>query len=201
MIMIFSFAMYSLSAFADDEDDYEGPEYEEEIIEEEEDEDEGGTSLDTSDKSENKGKRNDEGKVYVYKSPIKETTGDGGELSFIARGENETEITWFICKDKTSYTLEEAMKKYEDLQVLYWEAKEGVTLKHVPKELDGWKIKAKFDGDGGPVYTDSALITVNDYTVDQYWFDYWHKQKVDGKRVYPPPVFWWNYYDSYGFSY
>ena len=193
LIMIFSFAMCSLVAYADDDDE---PEYVEEV-EEEEDEDEaqGGTSLDTSDKSENKGKRNDEGKVYIYKSPIKETTGIGGKLDFIARGENETDITWFIYKDRESYTLEEATEKFEDLQVLYWEAKEGVTIKHVPEELDGWKIKAKFDGDGGPVYSDSALISVVEYTIDPYWKDYWSKKAGN------PAVHWWYAYENYGFAY
>ena len=193
LIMVFSFAMCSLSAYADDDDDADV--YEDEY--EYEDEDDDDDDLDISD-SENTGKWNDEGKVYCYKSPIKETTGDGGELNFIARAENETETTWFIFKDSQTLTLEEATEKFEGLQVLYWEGKEGVTIKHVPIELDGWKIRAKFDGDGGPVYSNSAVITVNEYVVDQYWFDYWHNEKDASKRtIQHTPIYWWYIYDSY----
>ena len=150
----------------------------------------------------NKGSLNSEGKVWCYKSPISETTGYDGSVAFIAKAENNTKTEWYIGKPDASEVilLEDAPGKFEGLEVYIHGHEQEVTIKHVPAELDGWLVQVKYEGEGGPVYSDTAKITVKDYQGDYYWNEYWKGYWTDSKSeggLKKGEAPWWFVYPNY----
>ena len=131
--------------------------------------------------------------VTVTKSPTGETVEQGGRAVFIAYANNATSTNWILVSpdSKTSYRADEATAYFTGLKV----SGQGTTtlaLSNVPESLDGWRVQCYFTGNGGPVYTNGAYITV---TVSQdsleeakelakdcreYLLDYANRYSVDG---------------------
>ena len=131
------------------------------------------------------------GKVYCYKSPIGETAAKDGQVMFIAKAANDTDMTWYVkLSDGTVCTLDELESKFDGLSVQYnsSSSKDEIILKHLPLELNGAQFQAKFEGEDGPVYSAAATLYVNEYVYNpynDYWYWMWVNQHPWG---YP----WWN---------
>jgi hypothetical protein len=111
------------------------------------------------------------GDVYVYKHPYGENVVAGGKAMYIAKAANATGITWYVAdKDaNTIYKLDDAPSHFNGLEIVYNSTKQEVTLKNIPEEMNGWKVQAEFEGQGGPVYSKTAVINF-DWCYDPLWY-------------------------------
>ena len=100
--------------------------------------------------------------VTITKDPTGEVVEVGGSATFIARADNATEIIWRLVSPDTTitYNASEAANYFIGLQV-YGLGTDTLTLVNIPYSLNGYKAEAKFLGNGGPVFSKGAVITVN----------------------------------------
>ncbi len=96
----------------------------------------------------------------ITKDPLGENLVPGSTTYFTATAENYTILTWeFVSPDGAVYSATEAMTQHAGL--LVDTSKDSrVDVSKVPLSLNGWSVRARFDGPGGSVTTKSALITV-----------------------------------------
>ena len=99
--------------------------------------------------------------VQITKSPTSETVQAGGSAVFIAYADNSTGIVWITVSPdaKTAYDINNAVTAFPSLQVS-GQGTSVLTLSNIPYEMDGWRIQAYFTGNGGPLYTAGAYLTV-----------------------------------------
>ena len=100
---------------------------------------------------------------HITKNPTSEALAIGGKTWFIAYADNDTEPTWQLTDpDGQLYSLEAAMDYNPGLRL---EALPQGTLavSDVPLSLNGWGVVARFDGEGGYLYTEPAYLYVGDY--------------------------------------
>lgn len=98
----------------------------------------------------------------VTKDPTGETVAEGESAIFIAKADNAKTITWYLvsANDKTQIEVKNAPNQFTGLTVTGHNA-EKLVLSNVPMELNGWKVQAKFTGEGGDeVWCKAATITV-----------------------------------------
>ena len=101
--------------------------------------------------------------VAITKDPSSEALAIGGKTWFIAHADNALSLTWEITDPEGKiYSLDEAMARHPGLSL---EALEGdtVAVSNVPLSLNGWGVRARFDGEGNCAYTAVAYIYVGDY--------------------------------------
>lgn len=95
----------------------------------------------------------------VTKSPTDETVDEGGEASFVAKGDYILSYQWKIeSADGKVYTCADAAKTFTGLKVNGANS-EKVTLSNIPASLDGAKIFCEFTA-GTTVATAKAKLTV-----------------------------------------
>ncbi len=99
--------------------------------------------------------------VRITKSPTSETVQAGGSAVFIAYAENQTGIVWITVSPdtKTSFNIVDAPYYFSGLGVS-GQGTSTLTLSNIPYEMNGWRIQAYFTGNGGPLYTAGAYLTV-----------------------------------------
>ena len=104
--------------------------------------------------------------VTITKSPTSETVPVGGSAKFIAYAENFTSMVWItVSPDKqTSYEIGEAPRHFDGLTV-EGQGTSALYLSNIPASMDGWRIQAYFNGNGGPAYTAGAYLTVTGSSV------------------------------------
>lgn len=98
----------------------------------------------------------------VTKDPTGETVKEGESAIFIAKADNAKTITWYLvsANDKTKIEIKNAPNQFTGLTVTGHNA-EKLVLSNIPMELNGWKVQAKFTGEGGDeVWGKTAAITV-----------------------------------------
>lgn len=96
----------------------------------------------------------------VTKDPTGEKLSPGAKTWFVAHAEGASIVTWeFLSPDGKVCSVAETMSLNPGLLL---DASQGdtVALENVPLSLNGWSARARFDGPGGSVTTQSALITV-----------------------------------------
>ena len=105
--------------------------------------------------------------LVITKDPTGETKTEGGSAMFIAHADNDTEIVWLLVSadGKTTHKCSEAPSHFPGLQVSGLGTDELV-LSNLPLSISGWSVQAMFNGEGGPLYTKKALITVNRKQLD-----------------------------------
>lgn len=102
------------------------------------------------------------GVVTVTKSPTGEKVDKGGKATFVAHAANATGITWRLVSSDTLETIyAAAAPEYFDGLVVYGANSDSLTLSNIPDSLNGWQAEAMFSGEGGPVFSYGARITVN----------------------------------------
>lgn len=106
-----------------------------------------------------------DGKVTITKHPTGETVEPGGSAIFVARADNATEIIWRLVSPDTTntYTAKEAPYYFAGLSVEGLDS-DTLILHGIPYALNRWCVEAKFMGEGGPVYSNGARITVTSST-------------------------------------
>ncbi len=99
--------------------------------------------------------------VRITKSPTSETVAAGGSALFIAYADNSTGIVWITVSPdaKTSFEIGEAPRYFSGLNVS-GQGTSTLSLSNIPYEMNGWRIQAYFTGNGGPLYTAGAYLTV-----------------------------------------
>lgn len=122
-------------------------------------------------------------RVKAMKSPTSEYVVEGSSAQFVARAENSTGITWFIASPDVSYcfTAAEAPHHFPGLQVSGIHS-DCLTLSNIPLSMNGWKIQARYDGNGGPVHTNMATVWC--VTLQQAIANGWVQPNY-GSNVYP----------------
>lgn len=100
--------------------------------------------------------------IVITKHPTSETVSEGGKTWFIAKADNETQITWeFFAPDGTMYSLQQAMSAHPGL-ILEVLPEDTLGLRQIPASFSGWSARARYDGPGGTATTDRATITIRD---------------------------------------
>ncbi|MGM9605309.1 MAG: hypothetical protein ACI3XG_09615 [Faecousia sp.] len=96
----------------------------------------------------------------ITKDPTGEKLSPGGKTWFVAHAEGASFLTWeFLSPDGAVYSVTEAMSLHPGL-LLDSSKEDTVALENVPLSLNGWWVRARFDGPGGSATTQAALITV-----------------------------------------
>lgn len=101
-------------------------------------------------------------KLAITKDPTGETKVEGGSAVFIARADGATEIVWLLVSSdgKTTYQCADAPSHFSGLRVSGL-GTERLELSNLPLSISGWTVQAMFNGEGGPLYSKGAVITVN----------------------------------------
>ena len=102
--------------------------------------------------------------VKVTKSPTSEVVYEGGRASFVAYAQNSTGITWLMVAPGTGQIFDAASlaKSLPGLSISGI-GTNTLTIGCIPQSLDGWRVQAKFYGEGGPVHSSMASISVWQY--------------------------------------
>ena len=96
----------------------------------------------------------------VTKDPTGEKLAPGGKTWFVARAEGASILTWeFLSPEGAVYSVTDTMTMHPGL-LLDISKEDTITLENVPLSLNGWSARARFDGPGGSVTSQAALITV-----------------------------------------
>ena len=97
----------------------------------------------------------------ITKDPTGEKLSPGGKTWFVAHAEGASILTWeFVSPEGTVYSVTEAMSQNTGLQVDI-SKEDTVQVSSVPLSLNGWSVRARFDGPGGSATSQEALITVS----------------------------------------
>ncbi|MCR5576341.1 MAG: hypothetical protein K6F56_04975 [Oscillospiraceae bacterium] len=99
----------------------------------------------------------------ITKNPSSEAIAVGGRTWFIAHADNNVAPVWLLqSPDNQRYTLDDAMAANPGLQL---EAlpQDTLAVSNVPLSVNGWGVVARFDGDGGSLYTEPAYLYVGDF--------------------------------------
>ena len=115
--------------------------------------------------------------VQITTSPTSETVQEGGSAVFIAYADNSTGIVWITVSPdaRSSYDINNAYTVFPSLQVS-GQGTSVLTLSNIPYEMDGWRIQAYFTGNGGPLYTAGAYLTVIQAAETAQRHPVWHWQ-------------------------
>ena len=101
------------------------------------------------------------GAVQVTKSPTSETVEKGGKATFVAHAAGSTGITWRLVSADGLETIYAAAAPQYFTGVEVWGiGTDSLTIKNIPDSMNGWLVEAMFDGQGGPVFSYGARITV-----------------------------------------
>lgn len=121
----------------------------------------------------------------ITKNPTGETLTPGGKTWFIAHADGATILTWeFVSPNGVVYSVTETMSQHPGLELDISQA-DTVAVSNVPLSLNGWSVQARFDGPGGSVTSQAALITVQqgqgayDAVIEKYRTAMAHKDEGD----------------------
>ncbi len=100
--------------------------------------------------------------VSVTLNPTSASVTEGEEAVFNAGADHAEKIVWIAVSPdtKTTYELDKVPDAFEGLKI-QGQGTGKLTLSNIPYSMDGWQIKCYFTGNGGPVYTQGAYITVD----------------------------------------
>ncbi len=100
-------------------------------------------------------------KPEVYKSPYGETKFEGEYAIFIAHAYYADTIEWRIQSPdgKTEYNVEDIGAHFAGVEAEGYD-EDTLVIYNITRDMDGWKVLAKFIGAGGYAFTDTATITV-----------------------------------------
>ena len=104
-------------------------------------------------------------KVKVTKSPTGESVAAGEDAWFVAHADNSTGTNWYVqsADGGTVYSAADAPSHFPGLSVA-GANNDSLHLSNIPVSMSGWTVYASFSGNGGPVYTGAAKITVTPAT-------------------------------------
>lgn len=101
------------------------------------------------------------GPVSVTKNPTGETVERGGKATFVAHAAGATSVTWrLVSSDGQEVIYAAAAPDYFSGLGVWGASTDSLTLSNIPDNLNGWLAEAMFTGEGGPVFSWGARITV-----------------------------------------
>ena len=101
--------------------------------------------------------------LAITKDPTDETVPVGEGAWFVARAANFTSMRWeFIDNYGAIHSPDETGQLNPELIVSY-QGDDTIALNNIPLSLDGWSVRAVFEGESGPLTGKAAKITVIDY--------------------------------------
>ena len=99
----------------------------------------------------------------ITKNPTSEALNVGGNTWFIAHADNGVAPVWLLkSPDDQLCTLDEAAAAHPGLKLEVL-PKDTLAVSNVPLSLNGWGVVARFDGEGGSLYTEPAYLYVGDF--------------------------------------
>ncbi len=108
--------------------------------------------------------------VKVTKSPTSEVVYEGGSASFVAYAQNSTGITWLLVAPDGGQIFDAfALAKSMPGLSISGAGTTTLTIGCIPLSLDGWCVQAKFYGEGGPVHSSMARLSVWKYPASGTW--------------------------------
>ena len=108
--------------------------------------------------------------VKVTKSPTSEVVYEGGSASFVAYAQNSTGITWLLVAPDGGQIFDAfALAKSMPGLSISGAGTNTLTIGCIPMSLDGWCVQAKFYGEGGPVHSSMARLSVWKYPASGTW--------------------------------
>ena len=98
----------------------------------------------------------------ITKPPYGESVVEGGSAIFIAHADNADTVEWRIMSadERTEYSVKDIGRYFTGCSAEGYD-EDTLILTNIRYEMDGWKVRAKFVGDGGSAFTDTATITVD----------------------------------------
>ncbi len=102
----------------------------------------------------------------VTKHPTGETVREGGYAEFVARANYCSAIIWHLQNAGGSIDLlvENVQSRFPGL-VVTGAGTERLGLNNIPKDLDGWRVRAEFVGQEGNAWSDVAIISVTNHAL------------------------------------
>ena len=101
--------------------------------------------------------------VVITKNPSSEALAIGGRTWFIAHASNAGAPSWeLLSPDGQAYSLADAMNLHPGLSLQALE-QDTLAVSNVPLSVNGWGVRARFDGQGSFAYTEPAYLYVGDY--------------------------------------
>ena len=101
-------------------------------------------------------------KPTIYKHPGNETTDAGGDASFVVSSDYTSCYTWEMSPpddDSVSYDVIKMREMFPGLETEP-QGRNKMNLYKVPAELDGWRIRCKFEYPLGAILSNYATLTV-----------------------------------------
>ncbi len=97
----------------------------------------------------------------VTKNPTAEYIMEDGKALFVAKASNYTSIEWRIISADGKYgcAAKDAPKYFSGVSV-WGDSEETLVIYNTPTSLNGWYVQATFTGKGGTVYSNRALLSV-----------------------------------------
>ena len=101
--------------------------------------------------------------VIITKNPTSESLSVGGKTWFIAHANNAVSLTWeLVDPDGNIHSVSDAMAMNPGLSLEVLEG-DTIAVSNVPVSINGWGVRARFDGQGNSATTSPAIIYVSDF--------------------------------------
>lgn len=101
--------------------------------------------------------------LVITKDPTDETVPVGEGVWFVARAKNLASMRWELIDNYGNVCSPEQAEQQNGGLLVAYPAEDTISLNNVPLSMDGWSVRAVFEGEGGPLTGKAAKITVIDY--------------------------------------
>lgn len=103
------------------------------------------------------------GAIVITKNPSSEALAIGGKTWFIAHADKADSLTWQVLSPEGKiYSLEEAMSAHPGLKLEVL-PEDTIAVSNVPLSMNGWALRARFEGQGSTAVTEPAYLYIGDY--------------------------------------
>lgn len=98
----------------------------------------------------------------ITKPPYGESKVEGDTVYFVAHADYADTVEWRILSadERTEYAAKDVGRYFAGCSAEGYD-EDTLILTNIRYEMDGWKVRAKFVGDGGSAFTDTATLTVD----------------------------------------
>ena len=101
--------------------------------------------------------------LVITKDPTDETVPVGEGVWFVARARNPASMRWELIDNYGGVCSPEQAEQQNGGLIIAYPGEDTISLNNVPLSMDGWSVRAVFEGEGGPLTGKAAKITVIDY--------------------------------------
>ena len=101
--------------------------------------------------------------LVITKDPTDETVPVGEGVWFVARARDHISLRWELIDNYGNVFSPDDAETLMSGLIISYPAEDTISLNNVPLSMDGWAVRAVFDGAGGPLTGKAARLTVIDY--------------------------------------